>query len=90
MTVLQWRCAPLCAVGRLAVKEFGPWVDYWVTFNEPTVFSLLTYCVGVWPPGFVAHPLHIAKCFTPIGEFNTAMGNIAKAHLAAYEAIRTQ
>jgi len=51
-----WRCGSL-----------GRGWTYWVTFNEPTVFCLLTYCVGVWPPGFVAHPCTSPSASPPLG-----------------------
>ncbi|GMH10282.1 hypothetical protein Nepgr_012123 [Nepenthes gracilis] len=38
---------------RLVVDSVSDVVDYWVTFNAPHVFCLLTYCTGAWPGG---HP----------------------------------
>jgi beta-glucosidase len=32
------------------VRELGPLVKYWVTINEPTVYSSLTHLLGYWPP----------------------------------------
>lgn len=32
--------------------HFNPLVDYWITFNEPTVYAMLTHIVGLWPSGF--------------------------------------
>lgn len=26
-------------------------VDYWITFNEPNVYVLMSYILGLWPPG---------------------------------------
>lgn len=39
------------AFARDVVERLAPLVDYWVTFNEPNTFTLLTYIAGVWPPG---------------------------------------
>ena len=32
-------------------RRLGHLVDYWVVFNEPVVFTTLTHCLGIWPPG---------------------------------------
>lgn len=61
-------------------------VDYWVTFNEPHVFCMLTYCAGAWPGG---HPdmLEVATSALPTGVFQQAMHWIAIAHMKAYDYI---
>lgn len=61
-------------------------VDYWVTFNEPHVFCLLTYCAGSWPGG---HPdmLEAATSALPSGVFYQSMHWIAVAHSQAYDYI---
>ncbi|PWA80617.1 hypothetical protein CTI12_AA195860 [Artemisia annua] len=43
-------------------------VDYWVTFNEPHVLCMLTYCAGAWPG---SHPdmLETATSALPTGIF---------------------
>eukprot|EP00475_Leptophrys_vorax_P013649 TRINITY_DN20018_c0_g1_i1.p1 TRINITY_DN20018_c0_g1~~TRINITY_DN20018_c0_g1_i1.p1 ORF type:complete len:645 (-),score=-1.66 TRINITY_DN20018_c0_g1_i1:133-2034(-) len=89
-----WRNATLVDHFRLwaelAVTEFAPHVDYWVTFNEPHLFVILTHCMGVWPPG-VAPPLLVsALCMSPLpfGAYNVAMRHIAAAHIAAHGAIK--
>jgi len=40
-------------------------VDFWVTFNEPHVFALLTYCAGLWPPGPVKSISDSLMCLKP-------------------------
>ncbi|KVH87909.1 Glycoside hydrolase, catalytic domain-containing protein [Cynara cardunculus var. scolymus] len=64
-------------------------VDYWVTFNEPHVFCMLTYCAGTWPGG---HPdmLEAATSALPTGVFHQAMHWIAVAHSQAYDYIHEQ
>ncbi|XP_023765711.1 beta-glucosidase-like SFR2, chloroplastic isoform X1 [Lactuca sativa] len=64
-------------------------VDYWVTFNEPHVFCLLTYCAGAWPGG---HPdmLEAATSALPTGVFYQSMHWIAVAHSQAYHYIHEQ
>ncbi|CAK9187610.1 unnamed protein product [Ilex paraguariensis] len=71
---------------RLVVDCVSDMVDYWVTFNEPHVFSLLTYCAGAWPGG---HPdmLEAATSALPTGVFKQTMHWMAIAHSKAYEYI---
>lgn len=73
----------------LVVDSVSDSVDYWVTFNEPHVFCMLTYCAGAWPGG---HPdmLEAATSALPTGVFNQAMHWIAVAHLKAYDYIHRQ
>jgi beta-glucosidase len=32
-------------------REYGDLVDHWVTINEPMVYLMQSYGIGVWPPG---------------------------------------
>ncbi|GAV71672.1 Glyco_hydro_1 domain-containing protein [Cephalotus follicularis] len=74
---------------RVVVDRVKDLVDYWVTFNEPHVFCMLTYCAGAWPGG---HPdmLEVATSALPTGVFNQAMHWIAVAHSKAYDYIHEQ
>ncbi|XP_015900115.3 beta-glucosidase-like SFR2, chloroplastic [Ziziphus jujuba] len=74
---------------RLVVDAFSDMVDYWVTFNEPHVFCMLTYCAGAWPGG---HPdmLEVATSALPTGVFQQAMHWMAIAHSKAYDYIHAQ
>ncbi|KAL5996535.1 glycosyl hydrolase 1 [Asimina triloba] len=60
------------ALERLVVDSVLDLVDYWVTFNEPHVFCMLTYCAGAWPGG---NPdmLEAATSALPTGVFSQAM-----------------
>ncbi|KAL3812245.1 hypothetical protein ACJIZ3_013513 [Penstemon smallii] len=71
---------------RVVVDCVSDLVDYWVTFNEPHVFCMLTYCAGSWPGG---NPdmLEVATSALPTGVFNQAMNWIAIAHSKAYDYI---
>lgn len=73
----------------LVVDTVSDCVDYWVTFNEPHVFCMLTYCAGAWPGG---HPdmLEAATSALPTGVFKQAMHWMAVAHLQAYDYIHRQ
>ncbi|GMY27976.1 beta-glucosidase-like SFR2, chloroplastic isoform X1 [Fagus crenata] len=74
---------------RLVVDCVSDIVDYWVTFNEPHVFCLLTYCAGAWPGG---HPdmLEAATSALPTGVFQQVMHWMAIAHSKAYDYIHEQ
>ncbi|KAH7286003.1 hypothetical protein KP509_33G055200 [Ceratopteris richardii] len=69
---------------RLAAEKLSSLVDFWITFNEPHVFSMLTYCAGAWP-GAQPDLLETVTSVLPRGAFNKAMDLMAKAHLKAYE-----
>ncbi|XP_075506595.1 beta-glucosidase-like SFR2, chloroplastic [Primulina tabacum] len=71
---------------RLVVECVSGLVDYWVTFNEPHIFCLLTYTAGAWPGG---NPdmLEAATSTLPAGVFNQAMHWMAVAHLKAFDYI---
>jgi len=58
------------------VREFADQVKFWITINEPLVYSTHSYLLGVWPPG--EHSL-----------FKTAKVtlNLASAHIKAYRII---
>ncbi len=36
---------------RHIVPIFAPHISYWVTFNEPNIYVLMSYVLGLWPPG---------------------------------------
>lgn len=74
---------------RLVVDSVADMVDFWVTFNEPHVFCMLTYCAGAWPGG---HPdmLEAATSALPMGAFKQAMHWMAIAHAKAYDYIHGQ
>ncbi|KAJ8573963.1 hypothetical protein K7X08_010474 [Anisodus acutangulus] len=71
---------------RLVVDAVADIVDYWITFNEPHVFCMLTYCAGAWPGG---NPdmLEVATSALPTGVFNQTMNWISVAHSKAYDYI---
>ena len=61
---------------------------FWVTFNEPTVFVLLTYCSGIWPPGPPQNMVNSLACIAPYGTFYTAMNEIQTAHNMVYKILK--
>jgi len=71
---------------RLVADRVSELVDYWVTFNEPHVFCILTYCAGAWPGG---NPdmLEVATSALPTGVYNQALHWMAIAHSKAYDYI---
>ena len=86
MTLFLIAHIPWC---RLVVNSVSDPVEYWVTFNEPHVFCMLTYCAGAWPGG---NPdmLEVATSALPTGVFQQAMHWMAIAHSKAYDCIHEQ
>ncbi|KAF6156611.1 hypothetical protein GIB67_014590 [Kingdonia uniflora] len=74
---------------RLVVDNVSELVDYWITFNEPHVFCILTYCAGAWPGG---NPdmIEVATSALPTGVFKQAMYWISIAHSKAYDYIHRE
>ncbi len=58
------------------VREFADQVKFWITINEPLVYSSHAYLLGAWPPG-------------EYSLFKTAKVtlNLAQAHIQAYRMI---
>lgn len=70
------------------VEHCGHLVDEWITFNEPTVFTLLSDVARIWPPGgkqqlggMISVPL-IKR-----GAYWLSLENMAEAHNKAYTLI---
>ena len=59
-------------------EELGDLVDTFITINEPQVYTLQGYTNGMWPPNKI----------NPILSFWVQV-NMAKAHKAAYSAIKS-
>ena len=72
---------------RFSKKHFREYVDYWVTFNEPHIFVILSHCSGTWPPGNKPSKLESLYCFTPWGQYGIAMREITEAHKLAYKSL---
>jgi beta-glucosidase/6-phospho-beta-glucosidase/beta-galactosidase len=72
--------------------ELSDVVEYWVTFNEPHVFVLLSSCAGMWPPGPKRSASQSAWCLRGalpgvapmVGGYTRSMGHIEKAHMDFY------
>lgn len=63
----------------------GADIEYLVTFNEPTIFIMLTHCSGIWPPGPKKSTAQGLQCLTPVvGDYARAIANIEAAHRAVY------
>ncbi|MEK7516773.1 MAG: glycoside hydrolase family 1 protein [Patescibacteria group bacterium] len=59
-----------------AIKNFGEWVDLWLTVNEPQIYAAQSYALGVWPP----QKRSVIRAWR-------VLKNLARAHRAAYAAI---
>ncbi len=58
------------------VFEFEPYVDFWNTINEPNIYTMMSYQLGVWPPG-------VKNNFTAFKVFH----NLAIVHKKTYDII---
>lgn len=63
----------------LVAKEYGDLVRYWVTINEPMVYSVMGYVIGAWPPAVKRTKLAFA-----------CAANMMRAHAAAYRILHSQ
>ncbi|MBW6441897.1 family 1 glycosylhydrolase [Patescibacteria group bacterium] len=60
-------------------KELGPFIDVFLTINEPQVLALMGYIVGRWPPN-VVNPVSSLICQI----------NLMRSHNRAYKIIKAQ
>ncbi|MFA5276597.1 MAG: glycoside hydrolase family 1 protein [Candidatus Omnitrophota bacterium] len=60
-----------------ATEALGSDIHYWITLNEPAVYTYKSYMIGQWPPGEKS----TKKAFKVIQ-------NLAKAHVLAYGKIK--
>ena len=61
-------------------------MKWWVTFNEPHVFAMLTYCVGAWP-GASPDLMEQVSSALPRGVFEVVMKAMAAAHNQAFDVL---
>jgi hypothetical protein len=71
----------------VVIDGLGAEVDYWTIFNEPHVYTILTHCAGVWPPGKDFSMFNALHCFSPFGDYAKALSNMATAHKAVYDSL---
>ena len=57
-------------------KEFGKDVKFWITINEPTVYTGMSYYAGIFPPQRKS-----------VLMFRRVLNNLAKAHCEVYDVI---
>jgi beta-glucosidase len=60
-----------------AIESLRDLCDFWITINEPNVYTSMGYVLGIYPPG--KHNLRMAGC---------VLRNLAQAHVEAFYAIR--
>lgn len=65
---------------RRAMEEFGEYVDYWVTINEPLAYAYQGYICGIWPPGYTGN----------YGRAFEAIRGMLTGHSLAYKEIHRQ
>jgi beta-glucosidase len=66
-----------CRYAEFIAKEFGEYVDFWVTLNEPMAHVGFGYVGGNFPPN---------KKFDLLGA-RKVLNNLAQAHIKAYQKI---
>jgi beta-glucosidase len=62
---------------KLMAEQLGSEIDYWITLNEPDVYSYMSYRAGLHPP-FYKSTLWMIKI----------LRQLVKAHKASYQAIK--
>jgi len=68
-----------------AMNEFHHQVDYWITFNEPQIFTTMAYTAGMFPPGEKASFISLLN-FGPFeGGTITALKRMSTAHHEIYD-----
>lgn len=67
------------------ISEFNLDVDYWLTVNEPQVFSMMAYVAGVFPPGEKGSILSLLNLGFYKGEAYVSLENMASAHTEIYD-----
>jgi len=72
------------------VRRLGHLVDFWVVFNEPVIFTALSHCMGMWPPGPLIKSVAVqVNCLTnPATGSLKAQMNMVSAHRRLYGLIR--
>lgn len=64
----------------MVVKEFGQYVDFWLTLNEPLAYAYQGHIEGAWPPGLKQD--YIAAF--------TAIRNMLEGHARSYALIHRE
>lgn len=70
--------------------ELGDGVDYWITFNEPTIFALLTYVTGTWPLGKAGGWMAMLDFGFYRGPYAKALHHMIQAHKDFYEFVQSK
>ncbi len=67
------------------MKEYESDVDFWITFNEPQIFTTMAYTAGVFPPGEKNSFLSMLDLGFYKGETIHALHRMAQAHRELYD-----
>ncbi len=59
--------------------EYRDLVDFWITINEPNIYSMMSYLLGIWPPGKISY----WSCYN-------VFANLAAAHKEVYKYMHAQ
>uniref|UniRef100_A0A7N0V1W1 Beta-glucosidase n=1 Tax=Kalanchoe fedtschenkoi TaxID=63787 RepID=A0A7N0V1W1_KALFE len=69
-------------------KSFGDRVQYWMTINEPNLFTQFAYMTGSYPPGRCSPPFGNCSAGNSLTEPLIAMHNMLLAHAKAAKLYR--
>jgi beta-glucosidase/6-phospho-beta-glucosidase/beta-galactosidase len=69
-------------------KELGSDIDYYVTFNEASIFAFLNHVAGIWPPAKGKDPTALINTFVFKGKFHKALNNMIEAHRGVYDSLK--
>lgn len=61
------------------VPLFKSYVDFWITINEPNIYSMMSYIIGVWPPGKTS-TLTARKVFHHLAQIHKDCYDIIHTH----------
>lgn len=67
------------------ISEFHPLVDFWITFNEPQIFSSMAYTMGVFPPGEKSSFLSLLDIGIYEGSTIKVLKRMGKTHNELYD-----
>ena len=70
---------------KVVAQELHPFVDYWITFNEPQVFTTMSYALGIFPPGKSGGWWSLVDLPFYQGDSIKALHHMAQAHRQLYQ-----
>ena len=69
------------AFSKKVMSELNPLVDFWITFNEPQIFTTMAYTLGIFPPGKKGSLLSSLKALKEMVHSHKSIYTWAHTHL---------